>query len=78
MIGVAGDKRGLHVRSARLETITVSPGIVATADSGISLVAQWSGETANQATTAFGLGNDPSGHDFSDRLRNAITEAKAR
>ncbi|BBY32199.1 hypothetical protein [Mycolicibacter minnesotensis] len=77
---MAGDKRGLHVRSARLETITVSPGIVATADSGISLVAQWSGETANQATTAFylGLGNDPSGHDFSDRLRNAITEAKAR
>ncbi|WP_420109319.1 hypothetical protein [Mycolicibacter arupensis] len=80
VIGVAGDKRGVHVRSARLETVTLSPGIVSSADSGISVVAQWSGATADQVTTAFylGLGDDPSGHDFSSRLRTAITDAKSR
>lgn len=79
VIAVTGEKRGIHVRSTRLETIALSPGIVLAADSGVSVVAQWSGAVANQAIAAFylGLGDDQDGHAFADRLRDAIAEAKA-
>lgn len=80
VIAIAGEKRGVHVRSARLDGISLNPGIVLNADSGISVVAQWSGAIANQALAGFylGLGNDEAGHAFLSSFRDAVATAKAR
>lgn len=79
VIAVTGERRGIHVRSARLETITVRTDVVGTIDSGISLAARWSGATADQGNAEFylGLGDDPIGHTFTTRLLAAVTSAKA-
>lgn len=80
VIVVAGEKRGIHVRSARLEAISFNPGIAANIDSGIRVVAHWSGEIANQAMAGFylGLGNDQAGQVFLATFREAVTRAKTR
>lgn len=80
VIAVAGDQRGIHVRSARLETISLDLGVGRGVDSGVTVVAQWSGESANQATSAFhlGLGDDQAGRAFSANFRDAVTSAKTR
>lgn len=78
MIAVAGERRGIHVRSTRLETVTARTDIAGAVDSGIGLVARWSGATADQGDAEFflGLGDDPSGRAFTTRLLAAVTSAK--
>lgn len=80
VIAVTGEKRGIHVRSARLETITLNSSLGLVADSGITVAARWSGAVAEQATAAFhlGLGDDQAGRTFSSVLSDAVTNAKAR
>ena len=79
LIAVAGDQRGLQVRSARLADISLGPDIALVADFGANVVGRWSGETAEQAASAFylGLGDDPAGRAFLACLRDAVTNAKA-
>ncbi|WP_433567481.1 hypothetical protein ACQP1O_21160 [Nocardia sp. CA-151230] len=78
VIVVAGDKRGIHVRSARLQAISFNPNRAAGIDSGISVVAHWSGEIASQAVSAFylGLGDDEAGQAFLIAFREAVVAAK--
>lgn len=90
VVAVTGAKRGTHVRSARLELISLSQGPAAAmsqgsapgVDSGVSVTAQWSGETLGDmaagtgASFWVGLGSDSVGRSFLDRLRGAVTEAK--
>ncbi|MCC3314113.1 hypothetical protein [Nocardia africana] len=80
VIAVVGEKRGIHVRSARLEAISLNPGIAAALDSGISVVAHWSGQMAHDAPAGFflGLGNDEDGRAFLGKFREAVAGAKTR
>ncbi|ORV39757.1 hypothetical protein AWC02_20550 [Mycolicibacter engbaekii] len=80
VIAVSGEKRGTHVRSARLEAISTRPGLAGVPDFGVDVVGHWSGATDDQADAGFylGLGADQSGQDFADRLRAAVSAAKAR
>ncbi|MGI8334277.1 hypothetical protein ACRYCC_30355 [Actinomadura scrupuli] len=86
IIAITGANRGTHVRSARLDGVSVGTSALAAqlghvdgGDNGVSVTGLWSGETRDAATSFFlGLGADADGTAFLTDLRAAITAAKTR
>jgi hypothetical protein len=72
----SGPKRGTHVRSARLDTVSLSkidPALVI--DSGVSVLAAWSGNS-QRSSFYLGLGDDAAGRAFEAALHDAVIAAK--
>ena len=92
VIAVTGEVRGTHVRSARLDGVSLadmlsadaSPKLAAIAaklgaDDGVSVTATWSGSTGPEAASAFFLGLDAAeGEAFRQALTEAVAAAKQR
>ena len=75
---VTGEKRGTHVRSARLDGLSVGTSpLAAELDSGVSATGLWSGDTTGPASFFIGLGDDEPGKSFLADLQAAIIDAKA-
>jgi len=75
------ETRQVHARSARLDSVMLGPSLPAldsvVADFGVSVTAQWC--THGGASSCWvGLGADPDGHIFLDRLRDAVGNAAHR
>jgi hypothetical protein len=77
VVAITGEKRGTHVRSIRLDAVSVGNSeLSAGLDSGVSATGLWTGE--REASSFYiGLGDDTEGTAFLDTLRGAITEAKS-
>lgn len=85
VVATTGEVRGIHVRSARLEDVTLGQigGALAAkaaelgADEGVSVTALWSGATGEHATSSFFVALDHAqGDTFSTLLTEAVTSAK--
>jgi hypothetical protein len=91
VVAVSGDDvTGTHVRSARLEDVSLSgvvtdgmsPELAARAiemgaDEGVSVTATWSGAVGIDATSAYFVGLDAAeGQSFRQALTDAVTAAK--
>ncbi|MFG2196021.1 hypothetical protein [Streptomyces sp. NPDC048639] len=77
LIVVEGEKRGVHVRSARLDAVSLAASrLSADIDFGVGVTGQWSGSTEG-ASFYLGFGDDTEGHRLLDALRTAVTEAKS-
>ncbi|GAA2120719.1 hypothetical protein [Actinomadura napierensis] len=72
---VAGEQRGVHVRSIRLEDLSVGRGLASNIDTGVSATGLRTG-TTEPAWFYIGLGDNTDGKAFLDTLRGAITEVK--
>jgi hypothetical protein len=77
IVAIVGEKRGTHVRSIRLDAVSVGNSEVpAGLDSGVSATGLWSG--GHEAASFYlGLGDDAEGNAFLDALRVAIAETKS-
>lgn len=90
VVAVTGDGMATHVRSARLEDVSLS-GIVTAgmsptlaakatelgADEGVSVTARWSGTVGIDATSAYFIGLDAAeGQSFRQALTESVTAAK--
>jgi hypothetical protein len=91
VVAVTGDGiRGTHVRSARLEDVSLSGVVTAGmspelaaratemgADDGVSVTARWSGSVGIDATSAYFVGLDAGeGQSFRQALTEAVATAK--
>ncbi|WP_131732250.1 hypothetical protein [Actinomadura formosensis] len=75
VVAVAGERRGIHVRSIRLENASIALSVPAV-DTGIAVDGLWSG-ALEPASFHVGLGDDADGTAFLAALREAITEVKS-
>ncbi|MFC4055003.1 hypothetical protein ACFOY4_35400 [Actinomadura syzygii] len=75
VVAVTGAQRGIHVRSIRLEDVSLDSALPASLDTGISATGPWSG-TPEHSSFHIALGDDPDGNAFLTELRTAITKAK--
>jgi hypothetical protein len=85
VVATTGEVRGIHVRSARLEDVTLGQigGALAAkaaelgADEGVSVTALWSGATGDQGPAAFFVALDHAqGDTFRSLLAEGVTSAK--
>ncbi|MBO2463492.1 hypothetical protein [Actinomadura violacea] len=76
VVAVAGEQRGVHVRSIRLEDVSVGRGLASNIDTGVSATGLWTAAT-EPASFYIGLGDDADGKAFLDTLRGAIAEVKS-
>ena len=90
VVAVTGETGATHVRSARLDDVSLSGAITAGmspelaakaaelgADEGVSVTATWSGATGPDATSAYFIGLDAGeGRSFRQDLTDAVTAAK--
>ncbi|WP_329319869.1 hypothetical protein [Streptomyces sp. NBC_01262] len=76
VVAVEGRRRGFHVRSARLDGVSLSGSSELYADFGVSVAALWSGGQ-EAASFYIGVGDDPEGHAFLDELYSAVARAKS-
>ncbi|MFD9434213.1 hypothetical protein [Streptomyces sp. NPDC060002] len=76
IVAVAGENRGVHVSSARLDAISIeSYRLAAEIDSGVSATGVWS--DGHAGSRYVGLGENSDGRAFLDQLRTSIAEAKS-
>ncbi|MEU6084683.1 hypothetical protein [Streptomyces sp. NPDC047108] len=77
VVVVTGERRGVHVRSARLDAVSLDespfPGGI---DKGVRIAGMWSGSSEG-ASFFLGVGDDAEGRRLLDTLRTAVTEAKS-
>jgi hypothetical protein len=76
VVAVDGEQRGVHVRSIRLEDVSIDRGLASNIDTGVSATGLWTG-TTEPASFYIGLGDDADGKAFLDTLRGAITEVRS-
>jgi hypothetical protein len=89
VVAVAGEKRGVQVRSARLDGVSLSrsselfravghpaDGSSQDPDFGVSITALWSG-APEAASFYLGVGDDSEGNAFLDELHAAVLQAKS-
>lgn len=75
VVAVAGEQRGVHVLSIRLEDVSIGSPLAGGLDTGVSATGRWSG-SPEPSSFHIGLGDDADGKAFLAALREAVTEAK--
>ncbi|GAA2385674.1 hypothetical protein [Dactylosporangium salmoneum] len=78
VVVTTGAERGVVVMSTRLPDIARiggrDPQLIV--DSGVSVESRWNGHNQDIVSYYVGLGDDPAGREFQDRLRAAVVAAR--
>ncbi|SNT44280.1 hypothetical protein SAMN05443665_103035 [Actinomadura meyerae] len=77
VVAVAGERRGVHVRSIWLGDVSIDVPPPVVPDTGVTATGPWSG-APKAASFHLALGDDADGKAFLTALRNAVTAAKSR